>query len=237
MVIHMILLILAFAIFIFIIAVICSIIFYNKTTYRKVTGNSFFKAYFDAGARGEYEIYRKLKFLEKKGCRFLFNIYLPRGNNGTTECDVILIAPKAIIVFESKNYSGWIFGNEKRKMWTQTLPQGKGRCHKEHFFNPVWQNKLHIKQLKNLIGDNIPVYSVIAFSERCVLKDVTVYSRDIHVINRYDIAEAVGNIFNAIEEPVLSPEKSREIYDLLYPYSQVSGKTKLKHIEDINKRL
>ena len=36
-----------------------------------------------------------------------------------------------IRVFESKNYKGWIFGNEKNANWIQTLPMGKvrGRIH------------------------------------------------------------------------------------------------------------
>lgn len=232
----MIFLIIIFAVIVLIIALILNVIFYNKTTYHKITGNSFFKVYSDAGLRGEYEIFRKLKFLEKKGCKFLFNVYLPRENDETTECDVIMIAPKGIVVFESKNYSGWIFGNEKSKMWTQTLPQGKGKSHKEHFMNPVLQNALHIKQLKKLIGKQIPVYSVIAFSERCVLKSVTVYSRDVQVVNRYDVVQAIGNLFNKIEKPALSNDELQNIYDLLYPYSQASDEIKQKHIENINKR-
>lgn len=69
-----------------------------------------------------------------------------------------------IFVVESKNYSGWIFGNEKS------------------FYNPIMQNKTHIKWLKKQVGNNIPVYSVIAFSERCKLKDITVESKDVKVI-------------------------------------------------------
>lgn len=34
---------------------------------------------------------------------------------------------------------------EKSKDCTQTLLQGKGRSHKERFFNPILQNEVHIK--------------------------------------------------------------------------------------------
>lgn len=74
------------------------------------------------GRKGEYLIYQQLKDYEAKGGKFLFNCYLPRENNKTTEVDVILISEDGIFAFESKNYSGWIFGNEKSKTWTQTLP-------------------------------------------------------------------------------------------------------------------
>ena len=71
----------------------------------------------DKGRLGEYETYRLLKSFEKKGARFLFNVYLPKGNNETTEIDVLMIGQNGIIVFESKNYSGWIFGDERYRSW------------------------------------------------------------------------------------------------------------------------
>lgn len=206
---------------------------FNKTTYHKSTKNSYFGTIHDIGKNGEYQIFKQLKFLEAKGCKFLFNVYLPKDNGETTEIDVMLIAPKGIIVFESKNYSGWIFGNEKYKNWTQTLPQGKGKSRKEHFFNPIMQNNLHIKYLKNVIGENYSIHSIIAFSERCTLMDITVYSKDIQVIKRNDIHSAVGKVFNPIENPIISNDDIQKLYDLLYPYSQVSEETKQKHIQNI----
>jgi hypothetical protein len=81
---------------------------------------------FDKGRNGEYQIYKRLRNHENKGGKFLFNCYLPKENGETTEIDVLLINKNGIFVFESKNYSGWIFGDEKSKNWTQTLPQGRG---------------------------------------------------------------------------------------------------------------
>ena len=211
------------------------IVAYRKSTYYNLTHVGYLAMNNDLGKKGEYLIFKELKYLESKGCKFLFYVYLPKSNNETTEIDVLLISPKGIIVFESKNYSGWIFGNEKYKNWTQTLPQGKGRSHKEHFFNPIMQNNLHIKYLKAIIGEDIPIYSIIAFSERCTLKNITVYNNDIQVVKRNDISLAVANVFNPISEPVISESKVEQLYDLLYPYSQVSEEIRQKHIENINK--
>lgn len=97
---------------------------YKQTTYYKDTHNSCLSL-IDKGKYGEYLTYKELKFLEKQGCKFLFNTYLDKGNGETTEIDVIAITPQGMFVFESKNYSGWIFGNERSKTWTQTLPQGR----------------------------------------------------------------------------------------------------------------
>lgn len=218
---------------VYIAIVVVKVHVFNKTTYHKNTNNSYFETIHDLGKNGEYQIFKQLKFLEVKGCKFLFNVYLPKDNGETTEIDVMLIAPKGIIVFESKNYSGWIFGNEKYKNWTQTLPQGKGKSRKEHFFNPIMQNNLHIKCLKNIIGEDYPIHSIIAFSERCTLKDITVYSKDIQVVKRNDIHSAVGKIFNPIENTIISDDDIQKLYDLLYPYSQVSEETKQEHIQNI----
>ena len=42
----------------------------------------------------------------------LRNIYVPKNNGETSEIDVVFITQKGIFVIESKNYSGWIFGDE-----------------------------------------------------------------------------------------------------------------------------
>lgn len=53
---------------------------------------------------------------------------------------------------------------------------------KHSFYNPIKQNQTHIKWLRSYIGEEIPLFSIIVFSERCELKKVTITSRDIKVI-------------------------------------------------------
>lgn len=210
--------------------------FFKKTTYYKITKNGFASTIFNLGRNGEYLTYKRLRNYEKKGAKFLFNVYLPREKDETTEIDVLMIASTGIYVFESKNYSGWIFGDEKSKTWTQTLPQGK-KSHKEHFLNPIMQNKLHIKWLKNFLkNEDILVHSIIVFSERCELKKVIVTSNDIKVIKRAGIAWTVNKI-DKNSPNVLSQKQINEIYEALYPCSQISEEDKEKHIQQIRKNL
>ena len=91
-----------------------------------------------------------------------------------------MIAETGIYVFESKNYSGWIFGDEKGKNWTQVLENKQ----KNHFYNPVWQNNGHITALKYATGFHNPeLYkSHIVFSERCTLKKVNVNLPNVFVM-------------------------------------------------------
>ena len=222
--------------------VLCLIVYvinvclYKKTAYYQITGYPYLSVMFDLGKYGEYLTYKCLRSYEKEGAKFLFNCYLPRDNGETTEIDVLMIYKSGLYVFESKNYSGWIFGNEKGKTWTQTLPQGR-RSHKEHFLNPVMQNNLHIKWLKNLLQDEtIPMHSVIVFSERCILKKVDITSPNVAVINRDQVYETVLTI-DSKSTSELTPGKVIELYEKLYPCSQVSEDVRQAHIDSINARI
>lgn len=203
---------------------------YQESEYYAVTKNSYESVHKDKGKYGEYLIYKYLLPLQGDK-KFLFNCYLPRENGKTTEIDVILLHNSGIYVFESKNYSGWIFGTESQRTWTQTLPNGR-TSRKEHFYNPIMQNIGHIKWIKNYIGDNYPIYSIITFSDRCKLQKIQLTSGLHTVINRRDVLSTVlsksghaGNCLNANDIQM--------IYEKLYPLTQVDDAIKLQHVEDI----
>ena len=210
---------------------------YKETSYYKITNTSLLALRSDVGKYGEYLIYKKLRNFETNlGAKFLFNVYIPKENGETTEIDVLMICSKGIFVFESKNYSGWIFGNESQRNWTQVLPKGKGRSNKEKFFNPIMQNRGHIKHLKSLVGEDIPMRSIIAFSERCTLKEITVTSTDVSVINRYSVAQVVTTLFNQYPN-ALDTKKVDSIYNILYPFSQIDELAKQHHIQNIKNNI
>ena len=209
---------------------------YKKTVYYHQTQNHYLKVLFDKGRLGEYYTFTYLKGL-KGHKKFLFNVYLPKENGETTEVDVILLHDSGIYVFESKNYSGWIFGTETQQYWTQTLPVGKGKSKKSKFFNPILQNKVHLKWLQQFLGKEreLPFYSYIIFSDRCTLKNITLTSGNHFVINRYDILKAVRK--NAAHVGTqLTEEEIDALYEKLYPLTQVDEAQKLAHIEDVKQK-
>lgn len=224
-------------------AVILLIIFikknkeYKASNYYQVTKQPYLAVRRDTGRYGEYLTYKYLKYMEANGAKFLFNVYIPKENGETTEIDVLMISSKGIFVFESKNYSGWIFGKEHQKNWYQTLPAGKGRSHKEQFYNPVMQNRSHIKHLRAFLGEEFPVHSIIVFSERCTLKDVQIQSNDIRVIKRYDVASVVSEICGQTPIGPLNENTVIEIYNKLYPFTQMDESAKTQHIENIRHNL
>lgn len=209
---------------------------YYKSSYYKITKNPYEMLEQDSGVCGEYFTYVKLQHLENYGCKFLFNLFIPKVSGGTTEIDVLLISSKGLVVFESKNYSGWILGTESERFWTQSLCDWGGDTHKERFYNPIMQNQTHIKNLRALIGTSIPLYSVIVFSERCELKRVVFKSNDVCVVNRYDVVKTVLNILNRTSEDILTENDIADLYSQLYPYSQVSNNVKNQHISNLHSK-
>lgn len=192
----------------------------------------------DKGAYGEYLIWEELRCVgaSSDNCKlvkFLFNAYIPKGDGTTAELDVIMLCPQGIFVFESKNYSGWIFGREYDENWTQTLVGG-GESTKNHFYNPVMQNKKHIDSLKRFLKKKVPIWNVVVFSERCELKSVEVQSLDVFALKRGKLYSLV-DLWIGNRAAYLSESEIEEIYQSLYPFTQVSEDVKAKHNADASR--
>ena len=204
---------------------------HEKTSYYKNTGKSLYQIWRNTGDRGEYSVYFSLEVFEQYGAKFLFNCYLPLGNGKTTEIDLIMIDSSGIYVFESKNYGGWIFGSENQKYWTQTLPARRG-SQKHQFYNPIFQNKLHVSCLQNCLNQSIPIYSVVVFSDRCTFKDVKV-SPEQCVVYCSEVANVIYE-WKKIGQNALSEEQIKQLYDKLYPYTQNTEYIKQQHIDSFS---
>lgn len=184
------------------------------------------------GKRGEKLTEKKLKTVSlfgRKG-KVLRNVYLPKDDGTTSEIDVLFITQKGIFVIESKNYSGWIFGDEKGRNWTAMLANGE----KNQFYNPILQNRSHLKWMEKFIGADIPLFSLIVFSERCELKKITLYSDEIKVIKRNKVYPTVKNIWDK-KPDILTDEQVEEVYSKLEQMTHVDEATKAAHIDNIEK--
>lgn len=208
---------------------------YYNSTYYLSTHIPLNVVFHDKGRYGEYMIFKELQICEKYGSRFLFNCYIPKENNQTTEIDVILLTLNGIFVFESKNYRGWVYGSENQDLWTLTMPAGN-RIRKEYFYNPIIQNKSHINALKKLIGNNLPVYSVIVFSNNCRLKNIRASDPMTKVISFGYLKTIVTHLLNQRPNS-LTQETLISIYNKLYPYTQVPEEVKKKHVENIRNKI
>lgn len=171
-----------------------------------------------------------VKLFGRKG-KTLGNIYVPKDDGGTTEIDVVYITQKGIFVIESKNYSGWIFGDENDSQWTAMLANKQ----KNRFYNPIKQNRTHIKWLGKLVGDEVPLFSIIVFSERCELKKVSIYSSDVRVIKRDYLYGTIRSIWNETPDK-LDEARVSEIYTELKKLSKADQSVKEAHVNAIKEK-
>lgn len=111
--------------------------------------------------RGEASVHKAITtYFHSPQYYLLNNITIP-FRDGTTQIDHVLVSTKGIFVIETKNYSGWIFADEKSKQWAQVLYRVKSR-----FQNPIHQNYLHVKAIQQLF-DFLPkeqIHSAVVFT-------------------------------------------------------------------------
>lgn len=202
----------------------------------------YFKSPKVKGRRSERAVARQLDMdsIWKYGGKTLRNLYVPKPAGGTSEIDVLYITSKGILVLENKNYAGYIFGSENDKNWTVTLYAGKswtGRknVEKHQFYNPIWQNRTHIKYLKEYLGNNIRFFSIIAFSNRGDLKSIEVHSPDVAVCNHAGLSDVLKELWSSYPD-ILSEAEIEELYNKLQPLTNADREVKQKHVEDIHDR-
>ena len=99
---------------------------------------------------------------------------------------------------------------------------------------PIRQNRTHIKWLRSYVGPNIPLYSIIVFSERCELKQVTINSADVRVIKRDRTYATVRSIWETAPDSVPDEEVSA-LYEKLKLLTNADAATKAAHIDHIRK--
>jgi|GEM_PF-796795 len=211
---------------------------YKETEYAKETNYNFDEIENDLGKSGEFKIYEQL---EKIGDykKFIFNAYIPKEHNETSEVDLIMIHETGIYVFESKNFKGYIYGSENQKQWYQTLARGRDGIEKNSFYNPIKQNLGHIHHLKKYLSDysglELRFFSIIVFSNYADFINIDIKDKRNIVIH-------VGETFNTINGLISKGKRclNKSQIDLLYyrllSVSKASEYLKEKHIDEIKNK-
>lgn len=110
------------------------------------------------GFFGEKSVALLLSRLDSEKYKVINNIMLQVGDR-TTQIDHVVVSNYGIFVIETKNYKGWIFGNEFSDYWTQVIYKRK-----EKLYNPVRQNYGHIQALKQILSEyaDVNYISIVA---------------------------------------------------------------------------
>lgn len=123
--------------------------------------------------------------------KFIFHdLYIKKSEDEYSQIDAIVVSKRGILVFEVKNYKGWIFGNGNHTHWTQVLAYGNK---KYRFYNPIKQNNNHIKYLRKVLKlpTSFPFYSIIVFDGNCELKEINYVPECTYLIKPYRINEVL----------------------------------------------
>ena len=121
------------------------------------------------------------------------DLYVEQYKGRYSQIDAVVVTKVGLIVFEVKDYSGWIFGQGDQKYWTKVLAYGR---EKHSFYNPILQNEGHIKALKQKLSEvaDIPFYSVVIFYGRCLLREVSYIPDSTYVGYAGNVMSIINNI-------------------------------------------
>lgn len=97
--------------------------------------------------------------LDRVGADTLHDVILPDGRGGSTQVDHLVLTGAGILLVETKNYSGSVYGREHEAQWTQRLGQRSFP-----FQNPLRQNYGHVQAVKAL-APGVPVLGRVVFTD------------------------------------------------------------------------
>lgn len=159
----------------------------------------------------------------------LHNIIL-LDNGMTHQIDVICILNSGVFVIEVKNVCGYKIKCENDLMyWTYDWIKNKELIHCK-LYNPIWQNRTHVQQIRKLLPSEVPIYSMITFSNNNTL----VHSKDLDamVVNMTNIRQYL----NKFSQNVLSDIQRENIKNIILKNNHPEISIK-QHIDNIKNQI
>ena len=182
------------------------------------------------GTKSERDLVLKLLKYGIPAQTIFHDLYVKKSNGNFTQIDLVVATKVGIIVFEIKDYSGWIFGTGYKPQWTKVLAYGK---QKYRFYNPIMQNNKHINDLSKQLKENVSFYSIIVFYGDCELKDISFVPNGTFIVKSKRVLEVMKIIMKK-NEPAEYTDKIKVVRIL--KESVKNGESKLtqnQHIENI----
>jgi len=188
------------------------------------------------GTRSERALVSKLSQYGIPSQTIFHDLYLKKYYGNYSQIDLVVATKIGILVFEVKDYSGWIFGTGYKPQWTQILNYGK---EKYYFYNPILQNAKHIEDLKKQLKqfENIPFYSIIVFYGDSILKEINFIPKNTFVVKSGRVLEVIEKILS--ESTPANYSNKREIVNL-FEQAVKNGENDeviLKHVKNIKEML
>ncbi len=174
------------------------------------------------GFIGERRVAKQLEKLPPDSYKVLNDVMVI--NDGiSSQIDHVVISPYGVFVIETKNFTGWIHGNEKSDYWTQTIYKSKNK-----FRNPIKQNWGHVYALIETLKDYdkdifIPI---VLFAGDAELKNIKAGTDVIYGFKLY-------RTIMKYKDNKLTASDIETIYDTIEKNTVSDKKSKKKHVQDI----
>ena len=178
----------------------------------------------DKGDAGELAVKKALKNLRLSPAYIFNDYYLAPHENASVQIDHIFVCKKGVIVIETKNISGDIYGKEDENEWTFYLAGGKI---KHQFYNPVRQNETHVRCLSRAIkNDKAHYISLVVFVQN---NTRNISARGVVGLNK------LSQYIHALPD-VISKGAVKDIADRIAAADASGRISKRKHIRNIRRR-
>lgn len=178
------------------------------------------------GTLGEFSAHAALVMQGEQNV--LRDLYIPTKNGNHSQVDLLVVTMNGIVVIESKNYSGWVFGSVHQQQWTQTFPNGS----KYKFYNPIKQNQGHIYSISSFLdvkGTDL-FQSCILFSPQCELKDVPTNVENVSIIQNTGLKSYMDYVHRKLP-PCFSPQEVTDMIQKLSACKKAPSDVKKSHKE------
>lgn len=170
--------------------------------------------------------------IKRNGEYRLFNNLILKTPDGTTQIDHVLISPYGIFVIETKNLSGWIFGDPHQKKWTQSFKRGRWQFYENtfQFQNPIHQNYKHVKAVQNFLKvDSKSIFSIVVFAGNSrFMTDMPDNVMGLHSFIPYVEARA---------EKIINDERVRELCQRFTDYMDNAPITFDDHMKNLERNM
>jgi hypothetical protein len=206
-----------------IIALILGLVIYtsvrNKKLLETVTKSN-------RGTRSERKLVLKLLKYGIPSQTIFHDLYVQKRQRRYAQIDLVVPTSVGVLVFEVKDYSGWIYGNDSPK-WTQVLAYGR---EKYRFYNPIMQNNKHIIDLKKKLKqfEDIPFFSIIVFYGDSIIKDFGHVPYRTFIIKPRSLNKLISDILRN-SEPAQYTNK-REVVNVLQEAVKNGGSAEIRNM-------
>ncbi|HNX67266.1 MAG TPA: nuclease-related domain-containing protein, partial [Bacteroidales bacterium] len=212
--------------------------FFHLATYRKLRDIVLLRTVTKStrGTRSERDLVLKLLKAGIPAQTIFHDLYVKNFNGGFSQIDLVVATKVGVIVFEVKDYKGWLFGDVDQTEWTQVLAHGRS---KYRFYNPIMQNRKHLvdlrKQLKQF--EKIPFYSIVVFYGNCVLNDFRFMSNGSYLVKAARVMEIL-NVIMSNNDPAPYTDKHEVIRVLKEAvHNGANEAIRIQHLENIKEML